>query len=179
MAHQHKIHGRTHRGITPGSHDSAFSPKDPASEESAAPPAAIAHDATPSALRLPPVVWTTDLELRFTSSSGGVRQAFGRDSHQLHGLSLKDYFRTSDPQFPPIAAHRRALAGEHVRFTTGWAGRSLQNSIEPLRNEHGEIIGTLGMALDATDVAGDGASASADLNFTQPASKANTAIGEA
>ncbi len=70
---------------------------------------------------------------------------------QLVGRTLSDYFHTHDPAFASLAAHRRALAGEAVSYEQEWAGRVYQAHVEPLRARDGQLIGTIGVALDITD----------------------------
>ncbi len=41
---------------------------------------------------------------------------------RLVGQDLSDVFGTDDPYHPPIAAHRRAIAGEVAAFREGWPG---------------------------------------------------------
>jgi two-component system cell cycle sensor histidine kinase/response regulator CckA len=99
--------------------------------------------------QLPGFVWTTDKTLRVTSSEGGSalapvlphEQALGRHVDELAAsIELFD----AEP-------HRRALAGEHVRFETAWAGRDYLVQVEPFRDERGEPEGCIGVALDLTE----------------------------
>ena len=69
--------------------------------------------------QMPAVLWTTDLDLRFTEGTGAGRAALG-ETDDVRGVSLFAYFKTTDPEFPPIAAHRRALEGESVTFESEW-----------------------------------------------------------
>ncbi|HEV2299416.1 MAG TPA: PAS domain S-box protein [Candidatus Acidoferrales bacterium] len=101
--------------------------------------------------QLPAVLWTVDKDLRFTSSVGAGLARLGLKPHEVVGKSLQEYFKTDDRNFVPVAAHRRALAGESVTFHTEWAGGSYTCHAEPLRNVEGEILGVIGMALDITD----------------------------
>jgi PAS domain S-box-containing protein len=100
--------------------------------------------------QLPAVLWTTDRELRFTEGTGAGRAAMG-DTDDVRGQSLFAYFKTTDPEFPPIAAHRRALAGESVTYEAEWKGRAFQSHVEPLRDAEGTIRGVVGVAFDITD----------------------------
>jgi len=101
--------------------------------------------------QLPAVLWTTDRELRFTSSVGAGLARLGLKPQEVVGKSLFEFFNTDDRTFLPIAAHRRALAGESVTFHTEWSGGSYACHAEPLRNDEGQILGVISMALDITD----------------------------
>jgi len=101
--------------------------------------------------QMPAVVWTIDTDLRFTSSQGGGLHELSLFPDQVIGQDLLAYFRTDDPQFPPIVAHRRALAGESVEYEMTWTGRTFATHVEPLRDAAGRIIGCVGVALDITE----------------------------
>jgi len=101
--------------------------------------------------QLPAVLWTTDRDLKFTSSVGAGLAGLGLKPNEVVGKSLYEYFQNDDPEFVPIAMHRRALAGESVQYETEWEGNIFRSFTEPLRDEAGRIIGCLGIALDVTD----------------------------
>jgi len=101
--------------------------------------------------QMPAVLWTTDRELRFTSSVGAGLARLALRPNQVVGQTLLEYFHTNDPDFPPIAAHRRALAGSSSRFEVEWEGRTFQVEVEPLVDSGHRIIGTIGVALDITE----------------------------
>lgn len=101
--------------------------------------------------QLPAVLWTVDKNLCFTSSVGAGLARLGLKQHEVVGKSLYEYFQTDDRNFVPIAAHRRALAGESMTFHAEWGGGSYTCHAEPLRSLDGEILGAIGMALDITD----------------------------
>src|SRR5436305_14845824 len=52
---------------------------------------------------VPAIVWTTDRELRFSSSLGDGLASFGLRA--APGTSLFDHYGTLDPDSPPIRAH--------------------------------------------------------------------------
>ena len=100
--------------------------------------------------QVPAIVWTTDAQLHFTSGLGAGLAKLGLQPSQLQGVALADYFQTTEPTFPPLAAHRQALAGAVVSFEVVWAGRTYQAQVEPFRDLRGQIIGCIGVALDIT-----------------------------
>src|SRR5262249_28999888 len=100
--------------------------------------------------QMPAVLWSTDRDLRITSSMGRALKAMGQSSDQVVGLTLFEYFQTKNPEFPPLAAHRQALLGESVRFEVEWLGRIFAAHVEPLRNPDRTIKGVIGVALDIT-----------------------------
>ncbi len=67
----------------------------------------------------PAVLWTINSELQITSCQGVGLETLGYQSEQVLGLQLSEFFQTDDPEFVAVAAHRRALNGESVRFRDG------------------------------------------------------------
>ena len=101
--------------------------------------------------QLPAVLWTVSKELCFTSALGAGLTRLGLRPNQIVGVSLFDYFETTDLGYLPIAAHRRAIAGEPTTFHVEWKGGSYTCHVEPLRTAEGELQGAICMALDITD----------------------------
>lgn len=101
--------------------------------------------------KMPAVLWTTDAELRFTSGMGAGLETLGVTPAEMEGKSLFEYFQTQDPEFPPIAAHRKALAGQSVTYEIEWLGHVFESHVQPLRGSEGEPQGVIGVALDITD----------------------------
>ena len=89
------------------------------------------------------ILWTTDSELRFTSSQGAGLEALNLQPDQIVGQTLFDYFQTDDLAFPPIAEHHRALQGESVTYEQTWEGTTFQTHLEPLRDVAGDIVGVI------------------------------------
>ena len=96
---------------------------------------------------LPAIVWSTDSDLRFTSSFGAGLSVLGLQHDQVVGTTLFEFFQTDDRSFPAIAAHCRALQGESISFEQTWAGNNYQTQVEPLRDEAGRIIGCISVRL--------------------------------
>jgi len=101
--------------------------------------------------QLPAVLWTVDRNLRFTSALGAGFTRLKIKADALLGTSLLDYFETSDQTFLPIAAHRRAVAGEPMTFHVEWKSGSYACHVEPLRDSDGQVSGAICMSLDITD----------------------------
>jgi PAS domain-containing protein len=97
--------------------------------------------------QLPAAFWTTDAELRFTSSLGAGLAGLGLGPNQLVGTTLFEFFETEDPKFPPIDAHKRALLGATVTFELEWAGLAFHSQVAPLHDSQGVTIGTICVAL--------------------------------
>jgi two-component system sensor histidine kinase/response regulator len=101
--------------------------------------------------QMPAIVWVVDRELRFTDSMGAGLARLEQAPGDVNGVSLFAYFKTTDPEFEPIAAHRRALEGEATSYEITWLGRTFQSHVEPLRGTDGEIQGVIGVAFDITE----------------------------
>src|SRR5438552_2066645 len=100
--------------------------------------------------QMPAVLWSVDRDLRFSSFMGAGLSGIGQQPGQFVGLTLYDYFGTNEPEFRPIAAHRKALAGGSVTYEVEWKGRTFAAHVEPLRHPDGTIKGVIGSALDIT-----------------------------
>ncbi|HEX9186246.1 MAG TPA: PAS domain S-box protein, partial [Vicinamibacteria bacterium] len=99
--------------------------------------------------QVPAVLWTSDEELRFTSSVGAGLSALGLAPNQVVGLSLEQYLG-ADAQV--LERHRLALGGESVGYEYELEGRAFTVHVEPLRDTAGAVRGTVGIAVDITDL---------------------------
>ena len=99
--------------------------------------------------QVPAVLWTTDEELRFTSSLGAGLSALGLAPNQLVGLSVEQYL---GPESAGLDRQRLALRGESVGYEYEMDGRWFAAHVEPLRDAAGAIRGTVGIGVDITDV---------------------------
>lgn len=102
--------------------------------------------------QLPVVLWTTDRDLRITSALGAGLATLRLTAGDLVGQTIFEYLQTEDPEFPAIAAHRRALEGEIVSYEQLWQDRVYHVTVEPLRLDGRVqgIDGVIGLALDIT-----------------------------
>ena len=98
--------------------------------------------------QVPAVLWTTNTELRFTSSLGAGLSALGLLPNQVAGMRLEDYLGADSVA---IGLHRRALAGESVSYEYEIAGRTFAAHVEPLRRGAEPPAGTIGLAVDVTE----------------------------
>ncbi len=100
---------------------------------------------------MPVNLWSTDENLTITFSKGGGLKNVGISPDSNVGKPLTEILGTSDRSFFPLEAHYRALAGEPMRYETEWRGRAFETRIEPLRDDAGAVIGTVGLAVDVTE----------------------------
>jgi len=98
--------------------------------------------------QIPAIVWTTDESL-VVRSMRGTRE----DSAMLGmriGVAAAGWLADRDRGIV-LHAHRRALGGESTRFEFVIDGQSQQAHVDPLRDSHGLIVGTIGIAIDVTE----------------------------
>ncbi|MBW7995608.1 MAG: PAS domain S-box protein [Candidatus Glassbacteria bacterium] len=100
--------------------------------------------------QLPGIIWCVDKELSFTLSDGLGLAGLGLKPGKVVGMSLFEFFQISDPNHEYLVKHRQALAGAIVNMEATFNSIVYSCSISPLRNEHGKIIGALGIAFDIT-----------------------------
>ncbi|MFA6014655.1 MAG: CHASE domain-containing protein [Gallionellaceae bacterium] len=98
----------------------------------------------------PAILWTLDSGLRFTSSQGMGLAALNLIPGQIVGMRLNEYLQTNDMANPIMAAAQQALLGKEGEFNFASNGVSFHNSVKPLKDEQGQIVGVLGIAFDVT-----------------------------
>jgi PAS domain S-box-containing protein len=101
--------------------------------------------------QMPAILWSTNGDLKFLSSVGAGLRTLDLLPNQLNGKSLAEYFKREGSPHSVIDGHQRALQGESLTFQMDWKGRTFEAHVEPLRNQTGEISGTIAVALDITD----------------------------
>ena len=100
--------------------------------------------------QLPAFLWTTDRQLRFTSSRGRGLPSKQLTPDQIIGQTVAEFFGSKNPTAPPVSLHEHALRGESQSAPFDSDGHWFLAHVEPLKNAVGEIIGTIGVAIDVT-----------------------------
>jgi signal transduction histidine kinase/CheY-like chemotaxis protein len=101
--------------------------------------------------QLPALLWTTNLELRYTSTDGSALATLGLEPGAGVETTLYEMFATTDRSLPAIATHLRAVSGHPGSYEQQWADHTYSCHVEPLRDVAGAIIGTIGVAIDISD----------------------------
>ena len=99
--------------------------------------------------QLPGLVWTTDLTLSITASSGAAALGPALAQGAVVGAFVEQ-LSLSISLFD-LEQHRRALDGEHAAYEASWGGGDYLVHVKPFLDERGEIAGTIGAALDLTE----------------------------
>ncbi|MBI4295861.1 MAG: response regulator [Chloroflexi bacterium] len=100
--------------------------------------------------QIPCVLWTTDANLAIVSSLGAGLVGLGWEPGDFVGQTVEQFFKTKDPDFPPVLAHHRALQDMPSTYEVLIRGRIFFGYVEPLK-EKGKIIGVVGIAIDITE----------------------------
>lgn len=100
---------------------------------------------------LPVVLWSTDTELRLTSTRGGGLTADGLQAEGLAGKTIEEAFDDRGEAAAAVAAHRSALRGTAAIYEATFRGRVFAARVEPLTDGRGRIKGVVGFAFDVTD----------------------------
>jgi diguanylate cyclase (GGDEF)-like protein/PAS domain S-box-containing protein len=98
--------------------------------------------------QMPAIVWTTDLNLMFTSCRGRALRSVGLSEDELAGRAVNQFFHS---KAEATNAHRQALQGRSAVFLEQRDGASLQSHVEPLRDVDGNVTGCIGVAQDVTE----------------------------
>jgi PAS domain S-box-containing protein len=101
--------------------------------------------------QLPAILWTTDEQLRVTSSLGAGLAPLGLAPDQLNGISLYEYLDADGLGDPLHRGHAAALRGESGVYQGQWNGRDYETYYQPLRNDEDAIVGVIGLTIDVTE----------------------------
>lgn len=101
--------------------------------------------------QLPSILWTTDLELRFTSSKGSGLTTLNLHPNSVVGVTIQEFLQAQDGTHPSVEAHKKALTGESITYDQEFGNRFFHVHLEPLRDDGKTITGVIGIALDVTE----------------------------
>jgi PAS domain S-box-containing protein len=79
---------------------------------------------------------------------GAGPATLGYEQGELVGMTIDEYAAGTESRSPEY--HRRALAGETIDYEIDLGQNRWRAHLEPLRDERGNIVGTIGLALDIT-----------------------------
>ena len=96
----------------------------------------------------PLILWSLDMEGRFTLSEGHILRSLGLEPGQVVGQSVFDVYG-DNPEVLQIC--QRALGGEVCQEIMGSAGLSFAVYVAPETNDAGEQIGVIGVSYDVTE----------------------------
>ncbi|TAM62287.1 EAL domain-containing protein [bacterium] len=99
---------------------------------------------------LPAALWTTDADLRITSTCGSALEHLGLASEGAIGRGIHEYLGPDESSATIIAMHRSALAGQAASGSVQRAERNLQCRVQPLFAAGGGVTGTVGLAFEGT-----------------------------
>lgn len=105
--------------------------------------------------QLPAVIWTTDLDLNITFSSGNARAQLNPGIHPFVGMPLSEFLGIVDVRSPVFQAHYSALRGYTQSFKIEVGDSVFEDSVfwgmvEPVFNSDGTLVGTIGVALEVS-----------------------------
>jgi diguanylate cyclase (GGDEF)-like protein/PAS domain S-box-containing protein len=101
--------------------------------------------------QIPAIVWSTDEQLRVTSMVGSELARADLSPRGLVGNPLTDALRGIDADPENMITHAEALAGRPGSHFAEFNKRKYEIHVEPLRDDRGEIAGTMGIAVDVSE----------------------------
>ncbi|TAM76634.1 EAL domain-containing protein [bacterium] len=101
--------------------------------------------------QVPALMWTTDAQLRFTSSHGSALAPPSFAPDHMLGRTLYELLGTDNSSHPVVAMHLAALAGTPATGEVRFADRDFHCSVQPLTKTGDAATGTVGIAIDVTE----------------------------
>ncbi len=100
--------------------------------------------------QMPILLFSTDAQLRITSSFGAPLAYLGIRAGELVGRTIHEVFEGHGPDYVGILAQERALRGESASYEASWGDRIFQVHVEPLQSSDGATVGAIAAGLDIT-----------------------------
>ncbi|HEV8358991.1 MAG TPA: response regulator [Candidatus Thermoplasmatota archaeon] len=100
---------------------------------------------------VPAVLWTTDRELRLTSISGAAIEAMGLRESAVPGKRVAELAGPPGDEEATERFLRQALDGRPLTGVGNFGSFAVQFHVEPLRNGAGDVVGTVGAAIDVSE----------------------------
>ena len=101
--------------------------------------------------QLPSVLWTTDRDLRLTTLIGASLNDLNINPVFMLGREIANMLKDVTNFEQAMDAHFGALIGISGGYSYRVAQRDFDVYLEPFRDEAGEIVGCLGLAIDVTE----------------------------
>jgi diguanylate cyclase (GGDEF)-like protein len=101
--------------------------------------------------QIPAIVWSTDEQLRVTSMVGSELARADLSPRGLVGNPLSDALRGIDADPDNMITHAEAIAGRAGSHFAEFNKRKYEIHVEPLHDDRGEIVGTMGIAVDVSE----------------------------
>jgi two-component system, cell cycle sensor histidine kinase and response regulator CckA len=95
------------------------------------------------------VYWIVDRDLRLVRTGGAMREVLGYAPGRFIGMTVEQTYQVEPGSVDPTVMHRRALAGETVRYATVYRKKHLLTTVCPDRRD-GVIVGAIGTCIDVT-----------------------------
>jgi diguanylate cyclase (GGDEF)-like protein len=101
--------------------------------------------------QIPAIVWSTDEQLSVTSMVGSEFTRADLSPRVILGNPLSDALRGIDADPENMITHAEALSGRPGSHFAEFNRRKYEIHVEPLRDDRGAIVGTMGIAVDVSE----------------------------
>ncbi len=102
--------------------------------------------------QIPAILWSTDRDFVITSLFGAGLDSIALPVKHLTGRSLHELLPESALRESALALHRAALRGVNGSWEGTLGDRMYQVFLRPLLGSEGETVGTVGVAIDVTEL---------------------------